>query len=81
MCLDWPIPYYYSIRDFLKIWPLNSCSLVIRDFCFSCTLLKVCDWYHMLSLYCVNVTDLSVKVLSLPFLNNVYRDFNIHMIY
>ena len=59
-------------------WTYDHWKLVLWSYMISvcCVLLNnLAIDIACLSLYCVNVTTLSVKVISLPFYDNVYRVF------
>ena len=67
ICFAWIIPYSFSIRYFLNLLSLNSCSQSSVIYVFHLLLNNCAIDIARLFLYCVNGTTLSVKFFSSPF--------------
>ena len=80
MCLVWLISSYFSIRYFLSLLPLNSCSWSYVIYVCHVIVNKFSIDIACLSLYCVSLMALRVKVLSFPIFDNV-GGFMIYIIY
>ena len=60
------IPYYFSVQDFLNLWPLNSCYLSYIIYICHLLLNKFAvDTSHLL-FNCIGIMALRVKFIYFP---------------